>query len=107
MNINAIDSDGKDVKLVAIMPTIGTTVVESNYLLGSLQGPQTFTPADTKIDRIRFDLTDDNGVPIVMFRAWWVDLTFSLEEPYNMDFYQGISNLIRDDVCHRGVHVRR
>ena len=94
MNINVIYSDGKDARLVAIMPTVGTAVVESNYLLGSLQGSQTFTLADTKIDRIRFDLTDDNGIPIEMFRDWWIDVTFSFEEPYNMDFYQGISNLI-------------
>jgi hypothetical protein len=94
MNIHSIDSDGKDARLVAIMPTVGTAALESNYLLGSLQGSQTFTLADTKIERIRFDLTDDNGVPIEMYRDWWVDVTFSFEEPYNMDFYQGISNLI-------------
>jgi hypothetical protein len=94
MNINAIDSNGKDARLVAIMPTVGTAALESNYLLGSLQGSQTFTLGDTKIDRIRFDLTDDNGVPIEMYRDWWVDVTFSFEEPYNMDFYQGISKLI-------------
>jgi hypothetical protein len=50
MNIHSIDSDGKDTRLVAIMPTVGTAAVESNYLLGSLQGSQTFTLADTKID---------------------------------------------------------
>ena len=29
-----------------------------------------------------------------MYRDWLVDVTFSFEEPYNMDFYQGISKLI-------------
>ena len=70
MNIHSIDSDGNDARLVAIMPTVGTPALESNYLLCSLQGSQTFTLADTKIERIRFDLTDDNGVPIEMYRDW-------------------------------------
>jgi hypothetical protein len=70
MNINAIDSDGKDAKMVAIMPIVGTSVVESNYLLCSLQGSQMCMLADTKIDRIRFDLTDDNGIPIKMVNDW-------------------------------------
>ena len=93
MNIRAIDSNGRDAKLVAIMPTVGTAALESNYLLESLQGSQTFTLVDTKIDLIRFDLTDDNGIPIEMFRDWWVDITFTFEEPYNVDFYQGIAKL--------------
>ena len=94
MNISSIDSDGRDSRLLAIMPTVGTSAMESNYLVGALQGSQTFTLADTKIDRIRFDLTDDNNIPIEMYRDWWVDLTFSFEEPYNMDFYQGIAKII-------------
>ena len=94
MNVSAIDADGKDSRLIAIMPTVGSAALESNYLIGSLQGSQTFTLADTKIDRIRFDLTDDNNIPIEMYRDWWVDVTFSFEEPYSVDFYQGISNLI-------------
>ena len=94
MHIHSIDSDGKDARLVAIMPTVGTAALESIYLLRSLQGSQTFTLSDTKIERIRFDLTDDNGVPIEMYRNWWVDVTFSFGESYNMDFYQGISIMI-------------
>lgn len=94
MNVSAIDADGKDSRLIAIMPTVGSAALESNYLIGSLQGSQTFTLADTKIDRIRFDLTDDNNIPIEMYRDWWVDVTFSFEEPYSVDFYQGISKLI-------------
>jgi hypothetical protein len=94
MNISSIDSDGRDSRLLAIMPTVGTSAMESNYLVGALQGSQTFTLADTKIDRIRFDLTDDNNIPIEMYRDWWVDLTFSFEEPFNVDFYQGIAKII-------------
>jgi hypothetical protein len=94
MNIRAIDSYRKDARLVAIMPTVGAAALEYNYLLGSLQGSQTFTLADTKIDRIRFDLTKDNGIPIEIYRDWWADITFSFEEPYNVDFYQEIANLI-------------
>lgn len=94
MNVSAVDQDLNTAKLIAICPTVGGNAVESNYMVGSLQQSQTFTLSDSKIDRIRFDLTDDFNRPVEMWRDWWVDVTFSFEEPYSVDHYQGISNLV-------------
>ncbi len=49
MNIHAIDSDGKDKKLVAIIPTVGTVALESKYLLGSACG------YEDRSNPVRFD----------------------------------------------------
>lgn len=94
MNVSAVDQDLNTAKLIAICPTVGGNAVESNYLVGSLQQSQTFTLADHKIDRIRFDLKDDFNRDVEMWRDWWIDVTFSFEEPYSVDHYQGISNLV-------------
>lgn len=94
LNVNAVDVDGSTQKIVSVLPCTTGHEMDSNYLYANLHQSQSYTISDTKIERILFYLKDDDNQPINVFRDWYVDITFSFEEPYPMDMYQGTRNLV-------------